>query len=150
MAEVLARTGLSDFAHALPKELSGGMKQRVGLARALAVRPAILLMDEPLSALDAQTRELLMDDLAGLLDGGEMSALYVTHNLDEAVRLADRVVVLSRRPGRIREISGAPVPRRRRAAPEEAGQLARWRAHLWEMIRGEAAEAERETIGATA
>ncbi|MFO1115322.1 MAG: ABC transporter ATP-binding protein [Beijerinckiaceae bacterium] len=150
VAEVLARTGLSDFAHALPKELSGGMKQRVGLARALAVRPAILLMDEPLSALDAQTRELLMDDLAGLLDGGEMSALYVTHNLDEAVRLADRVVVLSRRPGRIREISGAPVPRRRRAAPEEAGQLARWRAHLWEMIRGEAAEAERETIGATA
>lgn len=150
VADVLARTGLSDFAAALPKALSGGMKQRVGLARALAVRPAILLMDEPLSALDAQTRELLMDDLAGLLDGGEMSALYVTHNLDEAVRLADRVVVLSRRPGRIREISEAPVLRRRRGEASEAAQIALWRSHLWDLIRGEAAEAEREIAGGAA
>jgi NitT/TauT family transport system ATP-binding protein len=146
VADVLARTGLSDFAQALPKALSGGMRQRVGLARALAVRPAILLMDEPLSALDAQTRELMMDDLVRLLAGGDMSALYVTHNLDEAVRLADRVVVLSRRPGRVREISDAPVPREQRADPAHADALARWRAHLWDMIRHEAIEADRETV----
>ena len=75
------------------------MRQRVGIARALAVRPAILLMDEPLSALDSQTRELLMEDFIRLLADGSMGAVYVTHNLEEAVRLADRIVVLSRRPG---------------------------------------------------
>src|SRR5690606_18277031 len=105
--DVLARTGLTDFAKAYPKQLSGGMRQRVGIARALAARPAVLLMDEPLSALDAQTRELLMDDLVELVSGeGSAEALgmvYVTRNLDEAVRLADRILVLSRRPGRVRE-----------------------------------------------
>ena len=80
------------------------MRQRVGIARALAVRPAILLMDEPLSALDSQTRELLMEDFIRLLADGSMGAVYVTHNLEEAVRLADRIVVLSRRPGRVREV----------------------------------------------
>ncbi|MDE2364241.1 MAG: ABC transporter ATP-binding protein [Hyphomicrobiales bacterium] len=146
VADVLARTGLSDFAAALPKQLSGGMRQRVGLARALAVRPAVLLMDEPLSALDSQTRDLLMDDLSRLLEDGDMSVLYVTHNLDEAVRLADRAIVFSRRPGRIRAISQAPVPRAKRRDPAHAETLARWRADLWDMIRGEAAEAERETV----
>jgi NitT/TauT family transport system ATP-binding protein len=150
VADVLARTGLSDFSHALPKQLSGGMRQRVGLARALAVRPAILLMDEPLSALDAQTRDLLMDDLARLLEGGEMSVLYVTHNLDEAVRLADRAIVFSRRPGRIRAISQAPVSRAHRSDPANASALARWRADLWNMIRDEAAAADRETIEGSA
>lgn len=148
VADVLARTGLSDFACALPKQLSGGMRQRVGLARALAARPAVLLMDEPLSALDSQTRDLLMDDLAGLLEQGEMSVLYVTHNLDEAVRLADRALVFSRRPGRICEISSAPLPRRERADPANAAAVARWRADLWDMIRDEAAAADRETIHA--
>ena len=80
------------------------MRQRVGIARALAVRPAILLMDEPLSALDSQTRELLMEDFIRLLADGAMGAVYVTHNLEEAVRLADRIVVLSRRPGRVRSL----------------------------------------------
>ena len=148
VADVLARTGLSDFASALPKQLSGGMRQRVGLARALAVRPAILLMDEPLSALDSQTRDLLMDDLAGLLEQGEMSVLYVTHNLDEAVRLADRALVFSRRPGRVRAISSAPLARRERADPVNAALVAHWRAELWAMIRDEAAAADRETIHA--
>ena len=144
--DVLARTGLGDFASALPNQLSGGMRQRVGLARALAVRPAILLMDEPLSALDSQTRDLLMDDLERLLEQGEMSVLYVTHNLDEAARLADRALVFSRRPGRIRAISSAPVSRRERADPVRAEAVARWRADLWSMIRDEAAAADRETI----
>jgi NitT/TauT family transport system ATP-binding protein len=148
VGDVLERTGLSEFAGMLPKQLSGGMRQRVGLARALAVRPAILLMDEPLSALDSQTRDLLMDDLARLLETSDMSVLYVTHNLDEAVRLADRALVFSRRPGRIRAVSRAPVSRAGRNDPANAETLARWRAQLWDMIRGEAAQAERETIDA--
>src|SRR6186997_2708760 len=84
IADALDRTGLRDFALALPKQLSGGMRQRVGIARALAVRPAIFLMDEPLSALDSQTRELLMEDFISLLADGSMGAVYVTHNLEEA------------------------------------------------------------------
>ena len=92
--DALRRTGLTDFRGAYPKQLSGGMRQRVGIARALAVRPAILLMDEPLSALDSQTRELLMEDFISLLADGSMGAVYVTHNLEEAVRLADRIVDL--------------------------------------------------------
>ena len=100
--DALRRTSLSDFRGTYPKQLSGGMRQRVGIARALAVRPAILLMDEPLSALDSQTRELLMEDFIGLLADGSMGAVYVTHNLEEAVRLADRIVVLSRRPAHSR------------------------------------------------
>jgi len=100
--DVLARTKLTDFAKALPKQLSGGMKQRVAIARALAVNPAVMLMDEPLSALDSQTRELLMDDLVELWTRQPFTAVYVTHNLAEAVRLGHKVVVLSRRPGQIR------------------------------------------------
>src|SRR5436305_12134970 len=98
------------------------MRQRVGIARALAVKPAILLMDEPLSALDSQTRELLMEDFIRLLADGSMGAVYVTHNLEEAVRLADRIVVLSRRPGRIRDVGSIPMTRGQRrdmAAPEK-------------------------------
>ena len=85
--DVLARTRLSDFRDAWPRQLSGGMKQRVAIARALAVSPAVMLLDEPLSALDAQTRELLMDDLVGLWTRAPFTAVYVTHNLAEATRL---------------------------------------------------------------
>src|SRR6187551_3111771 len=108
--DALRRTGLSDFRGAYPKQLSGGMRQRVGIARALVVRPAILLMDEPLSALDSQTRELLMEDLLKIWAREKSTRVYVTHNLEEAARLADRVVVLSRRPGRIREIVTIDAP----------------------------------------
>ena len=121
--DALKRTGLSDFRDAYPKQLSGGMRQRVGIARALAVRPAILLMDEPLSALDSQTRELLMEDFIRLLADGAMGAVYVTHNLEEAVRLADRIVVLSRRPGRVREIVEIPMTRAERGAIDARGKL---------------------------
>jgi len=142
--DALRRTGLSDFRAAYPKQLSGGMRQRVGIARALAVRPAILLMDEPLSALDSQTRELLMEDFIGLLADGTMGAVYVTHNLEEAVRLADRIVVLSRRPGRIREIVTMPLPRSRRGETSAREQLLQLQNDLWALIRGEAVDAERE------
>ena len=142
--DALRRTGLSDFRATYPKQLSGGMRQRVGIARALAVRPAILLMDEPLSALDSQTRELLMEDFIRLLADGAMGAVYVTHNLEEAVRLADRIVVLSRRPGRVREVVTIPMTRDERGAIDARGKLLALQNELWSLIREEAIDAERE------
>ena len=142
--DALRRTSLSDFRGAYPKQLSGGMRQRVGIARALAVRPAILLMDEPLSALDSQTRELLMEDFIRLLADGAMGAVYVTHNLEEAVRIADRIVVLSRRPGRIREVISIPLTRGERGDVNARGQLLALQSELWSLIREEAIDAERE------
>ncbi len=146
--DTLRRTGLSDFRDTYPKQLSGGMRQRVGIARALAVRPAILLMDEPLSALDSQTRELLMEDFIGLLADGAMGAVYVTHNLEEAVRLADRIVVLSRRPGKIREVVSIPMTRNERGDLGARGKLLTLQNELWSLIREEAIDAEREVQGA--
>ena len=142
--DALRRTGLTDFRGAYPKQLSGGMRQRVGVARALAVRPAILLMDEPLSALDSQTRELLMEDFIRLLADGAMGAVYVTHNLEEAVRLADRIVVLSRRPGRVREVVTIPMTRDERGGIDARGRLLGLQNDLWALIREEAIDAERE------
>ena len=120
------------------------MRQRVGIARALAVRPAILLMDEPLSALDSQTRELLMEDFIRLLADGGMAAVYVTHNLEEAVRLADRIVVLSRRPGRVREVVNIPLTRSERGDIHAREKLLALQSELWSLIREEAIDAERE------
>jgi NitT/TauT family transport system ATP-binding protein len=139
--DTLRRTSLVDFRKTYPKQLSGGMRQRVGIARALAVRPAILLMDEPLSALDSQTRELLIEDFIRLLADGAMGAVYVTHNLEEAVRLADRIVVLSRRPGRVREVVAIPLTR---GDIQARGQLLALQNELWSLIREEAIDAERE------
>jgi NitT/TauT family transport system ATP-binding protein len=142
--DALRRTSLSDFRATYPKQLSGGMRQRVGIARALAVRPAILLMDEPLSALDSQTRELLMEDFVRLLADGAMGAVYVTHNLEEAVRLADRIVVLSRRPGRVREVVTIPLTRSERGDIHAREKLLALQSELWSLIREEAIDAERE------
>ncbi|WP_163270085.1 ABC transporter ATP-binding protein [Chelativorans alearense] len=140
--DVLSRTNLSDFSRALPRQLSGGMKQRVAIARALAVKPAIMLMDEPLSALDSQTRELLMDDLVALWQRERFSACYVTHNLAEAVRLGRRIVVLSRRPGRIREVVEIDMPLTER--PERLVELEKLQRQVWKIMREEAREADRE------
>ncbi len=144
VADALIRTGLTEFAHALPKQLSGGMRQRVGIARALVVKPAVLLMDEPLSALDAQTRELLMEDFAAIWLRENTTAVYVTHNLEEALRMADRVMILRRRPGRIREIVAVPIGRRERTALSAASELKRLHETLWAHIREEAQLADRE------
>lgn len=144
ITDVLARTRLSDFRKALPKQLSGGMKQRVAIARALAVRPAVMLMDEPLSALDSQTRELLMDDLASLWMRQPFTAVYVTHNLAEAVRLGHRIVVLSRRPGQIREIVDIDLPLDRRALGDP--KLEAKQKQLWNLMREEAAAADQELV----
>ena len=142
--DALRRTSLSDFRATYPKQLSGGMRQRVGIARSLAVKPAILLMDEPLSALDSQTRELLMEDFVRLLADGSMGAIYVTHNLEEAVRLADRIVVLSRRPGRIREVVRIALTRSERGDMATREKLLALQSDLWSLIREQAVEAERE------
>jgi NitT/TauT family transport system ATP-binding protein len=144
--DVLRRTNLLDFAEAYPRQLSGGMRQRVGIARALVVRPAVLLMDEPLSALDAQTRELLMDDLLDLWLNETMTGVYVTHNLPEALRLADRIVVMSRRPGRIREVVPVPIPQAERTRPAARAELDARAERLWGLIRAEAAVADREVL----
>lgn len=144
VTDVLARTKLSDFAHALPNQLSGGMKQRVAIARALAVNPAVMLMDEPLSALDSQTRELLIDDLITLWTREPFTAVYVTHNLSEAVRLGHRIVVLSRRPGQIREIVELDRPLAERQ-PGDA-DLEATQGHLWSLMRNEAAAADAELM----
>lgn len=140
--DVLARTKLSDFRKALPRQLSGGMKQRVAIARALSVNPAVMLMDEPLSALDSQTRELLMDDLVELWTRERFSACYVTHNLAEAVRLGHKIVVLSRRPGRIREVVEIDMPLSER--PDRIAELDRLQRQVWQIMREEARQADLE------
>jgi NitT/TauT family transport system ATP-binding protein len=144
IASVLKLCGLSEFAGAYPKQLSGGMRQRVGIARAIAVKPAVLLMDEPLSALDAQTRELLMEDLLAIWAHEHTTTLYVTHNLGEAVRLADRIVVLSRRPATVQHVMSIPIPVGERAALEHAPRLQSLQDELWRLIKAEALSADRE------
>lgn len=146
IADVLRRTKLSDFKAAFPRQLSGGMKQRVGIARALSVNPAVMLMDEPLSALDGQTRELLMDDLVELWTREPFTACYVTHNLAEAVRLGHKVVVLSRRPGRIIEVVAIDMPLGDRK--DNAAELNAPQQHLWRLMREEALAADRELADA--
>ncbi|ANG99253.1 nitrate ABC transporter ATP-binding protein [Brucella pseudogrignonensis] len=142
ISNVLKRTRLVDFRKALPKQLSGGMRQRVAIARALAVRPAVMLMDEPLSALDSQTRELLMDDLVTLWSRQPFTSVYVTHNLNEAVRLGHRVVVLSRRPGTIREVVEIDIPLGERRLGNPV--LEEKQKQLWELMRAEAEAADQE------
>ena len=142
--DVLDRTRLTDFAKALPKQLSGGMKQRVAIARALAVKPAVMLMDEPLSALDSQTRELLMDDLVDLWTRQPFTAVYVTHNLAEAVRLGHTIVVLSRRPGTIREIIHLDKPLAERHFGDT--DLDEQQKYLWQLMRDEARAADAELV----
>ncbi len=140
--DVLRRTKLTEFRRAFPRQLSGGMKQRVAIARALSVSPAVLLMDEPLSALDSQTRELLMEDLIDLWARERFGACYVTHNLAEAVRLGHRIVVLSRRPGRIHEIVEIDMPLEQRAS--RLAELESHQTRLWELMRDEARAADLE------
>ncbi len=148
VAAALDRIGLADFRDAYPKQLSGGMRQRVGIARALVVRPAVLLMDEPLSALDAQTRDLLMEEFLALWLGERVAAVYVTHNLAEALRLADRIVVLSRRPGRITAVVPVPIAQRERAGSAAQAALAVLHDRLWDSIKAEAQVADREMLDA--
>ncbi|RMF38799.1 MAG: ABC transporter ATP-binding protein [Alphaproteobacteria bacterium] len=144
IADVLERTRLGDFARAWPRQLSGGMKQRVAIARALAVRPAVMLLDEPLSALDAQTRELLMEDLVALWSREPFTAVYVTHNLAEAVRLGHAIAVMSRRPGRLREMIEIDRPLEAREVGDV--ELEARQRELWLLMREEARAADAELV----
>jgi NitT/TauT family transport system ATP-binding protein len=126
--------GLGGYESAYPKELSGGMRQRVGLARALVVHPDLLLMDEPFSALDAQTREIMQTELLRIWEAGAKTVLFVTHQIDEAVYLSDRVFVFARRPGRINEIVEIDLPRPRPLSIKRTPEFARYVDHIWRLI----------------
>ncbi|GAA2303365.1 ABC transporter ATP-binding protein [Streptomyces caniferus] len=133
----LARMGLADFAGAYPATLSGGMRQRVALARALAVEPGLLLMDEPFAALDAQLRTILQDELLGLTQATRTTTLFITHSLEEALVLGDRVLVMSARPGRIIAERRPPFGRPRTGAVRNAPEFTALKAELWQLLRGE-------------
>jgi NitT/TauT family transport system ATP-binding protein len=140
----LALVGLSGFEHRYPHQLSGGMKQRVAIARSLSSDPDILLMDEPFAALDAQTREILQDELLRIWEQTAKTILFVTHGIDEAVYLGQRVAVMSARPGRILDIVDIPLGARRgdddlRSSPE----FAQLRHHIWALLRGQVQTATR-------
>lgn len=136
--------GLTGFENSFPHQLSGGMRQRAGIARTLAVQPDLLLMDEPFSALDAQTRTLMQEELLRIWEHHRLSTLYVTHNIQEAVYLADRVVVLSRRPGRVSSVLTIELPRRGRDGAEHLGRFNQYCEHIWGLIRKDAEAALRE------
>jgi NitT/TauT family transport system ATP-binding protein len=128
--------GLGEFADYYPRELSGGMKQRVALAQTLACNPSILLMDEPFGALDALTREVLQDQLLQLWERDRKTVLFVTHSIDEAVLLADCVVVMASRPGRVKLILPVDLPRPRRPSEIRAlPEFSRLRNLIWSSIR---------------
>ena len=133
----LRLVGLLGFAEAYPAELSGGMKQRVALARALVTEPSILLMDEPLASLDAQTREILQFELLQLWNQRQASVLFVTHSVDEAILLGDRIAIMSARPGTILEILDVDLPRPRNDTMRTAPRFVGLRQYVWDRIRNE-------------
>jgi len=138
-AEFYARlVGLGGFEDYYPHELSGGMQQRVNLARALLLEPSVLLLDEPFASLDAQTREFMQAELLRIWLETKLTSLFVTHQIDEAVYLADRVIVFSARPGRVREEVTVDLPRPRRLAIKRETRFLDYVGHIWTVIEQEA------------
>ena len=129
--------GLADFRNHYPAEISGGMKQRAALARVLAFDPKVLLMDEPFGALDAQTRETMQEEVTRLWERTRKTIVFVTHDIEEAVFLGDRVIVLSARPGRIREEVRIDLPRPRSLEVKKSMQCHEYRNRIWDLIRSE-------------
>jgi NitT/TauT family transport system ATP-binding protein len=130
--------GLNGFEDRYPNELSGGMRQRVAIARSLAYDPKVLLMDEPFAAVDAQTRETLQDELLRIWEKTKKTIIFITHSIDEAVLLADRVVIMTPRPGKIKKVIDIKLPRPRTAAEMRVSSDYRWITHhIWELLQNE-------------
>ena len=152
-AELIDMVGLGGFETKRPNELSGGMQQRVGIARALAVEPQILLMDEPFGAVDEQTRRLLQEELLHIWEQTRVTVMFITHSMEEAVLLGDRVVLMSARPGRIAEIVDVPLQRPRSSdigGLERSKEYVEITAHLWDRLREMHEEHRTHTAAATA
>ncbi|MBO0877887.1 MAG: ABC transporter ATP-binding protein, partial [Pseudonocardia sp.] len=150
--EYLELVGLAGFADRHPHELSGGMKQRVAIARSLAYDPEVLLMDEPFAALDAQTRESLQDELLRIWQRTHKTVVFITHSIDEAVYLGQRVAVLTSRPGRVKSVVHIDLDHRGEADDIRSTPVfAHYRHQIWTLLRDEvvrAHELEKEAVGA--
>jgi NitT/TauT family transport system ATP-binding protein len=141
---LLELVGLKGFEKYYPRQLSGGMRQRVNLARALAVHPDVLLMDEPFAALDAQTREIMQTELLRIWSSARSTVLFITHQIDEAVYLSDRVLVFGRRPGRIQEDIRIDLPRPRDPSVKRTAQFTEYAGHIWSLIESAVRESVME------
>ena len=147
--DYLERVGLHGFGDRYPHEISGGMKQRVAIARALAYEPDVLLMDEPFAALDAQTREILQGELLRIWEQDRRTIVFITHSLDEAVYLSDRVAVMTQRPGRIKDIIDIPLTRPRLAELRNSAEFVALRQRAWSVLKDEV-QFGVQPLGATA
>jgi NitT/TauT family transport system ATP-binding protein len=139
--ELLALAGLREFEKFFPRQLSGGMRQRVNIARALAADPEVLLLDEPFSGLDAQTREIMQSELLRIWEERKKTAVFVTHQIDEAVFLADRVIAFSARPARIAGEWAIPFGRPRHLDIKQSSEHRRLEDEIWQVLRKEGARA---------
>jgi NitT/TauT family transport system ATP-binding protein len=136
----LALVGLQAYGNHYPHQLSGGMRQRVAIARALAYGPEVLLMDEPFGALDAQTRESLQSELLGIWETSAKTVVFITHSIDEAIFLSDRVAIMTRGPGRVKEIIDIPLPRPRDDSVRNSPEFLALRQRAWGVLKTEVAE----------
>ena len=137
VAELLRLIGIEDFADHFPTQLSGGMKQRVALARTLANQPEVLLCDEPFAALDAMTRQVLQQELSRIVQHEERTCVFITHSIDEALLLADRIVVMSARPGRVKQVLDNDLPRPRTADVQLSDRYLERKRAIWESVQEE-------------
>lgn len=135
--EFIDLVGLKGFENHYPHELSGGMRQRANLARAFAVKPDVLLMDEPFASLDAQTREIMQSELLRIWSAAARTVVFVTHQIDEAIFLADRVIVLTARPGRIKQVIPVDLPRPRTLAMKRTPEFTALVDQIWQLIEEE-------------
>ncbi len=153
VARFIKMVGLDGFEKAYPRELSGGMRQRVGLARALVTEPRLLLMDEPFAAVDAMTRELMQEELTRIVAETGQAIIFITHGVDEAITLGDRIAVVTNRPGRIKEIIHVDLPRPRSRSSRHLPEFQALRDRVWDLLseeHPERAEAELTPAGVPA